>query len=160
MKLGNIFFTVIIVTVIAASGICEDFYVDAVNGSNDNDGRAPEQAWRTITYALNQLVVYSFPITLNVTPGTYDMALGETFPIELISGLTFRGADRDTTIIDATGSGVSAIACFQSEDIVIEGFTITGGSGNLLENPQGIMLHVGGGILCAVGTLLQFRCGE
>ena len=33
------------------------FFVDAVNGSDDNDGRTPETAWRTVQHAIDNTPV-------------------------------------------------------------------------------------------------------
>ena len=39
-------------SLLATTGFASDWYVDAVNGSNANDGTSPATAWRTISYAV------------------------------------------------------------------------------------------------------------
>ncbi|WP_107841218.1 phage tail protein [Metasolibacillus meyeri] len=53
------------------------YYVDVVNGSDDNDGKTKATAWKTLYYAGTQLsykriVSHTHAITLNVEPGTYS----------------------------------------------------------------------------------------
>ncbi len=81
-----------------------DLYVDATGGSDANVGTTPGQALRTITRAL---ALAGSGTRIHVAPGTYDAALGETFPLDLNAPhLHLLGADAQKTIIDATGTGV------------------------------------------------------
>lgn len=77
------------------------FFV-SIDGSNSNDGRTSETAWRTITYACSvSNTDTNFGDTIKVLQGTYSYIepssdpvtgpTGETFPIEPKSGLTIIG---------------------------------------------------------------------
>ncbi len=65
---------------LAPDAFAGDWYVDAVHGSDSNSGASPQAAWRTITHAVTHLQAGSERIL--VAAGTYDVALGEVFPIE------------------------------------------------------------------------------
>ncbi len=74
---------------------------------------------------------------LNVRPGTYDSALGESFPLTLPTGLTLLSTDgpEQTFLI---GDGTSDVVAIQNTVVLsetrVEGFTITGGR-------DGVALH-------------------
>ena len=95
----------------------EIFYVDAVKGSNDNMGSSSEDSWQTISHALSQANgSTSKPATIIIAAGTYNVELGEVFPLELQSNTTLKGlANRDKIIIDAKNSGTSTIACIRKK---------------------------------------------
>ena len=59
-----------------------DYYVDASSGEDTNPGSASEP-WKTITHAVGTAAT---DVKIRVLPGTYDAALGETFPIQLKAG--------------------------------------------------------------------------
>jgi len=60
--------------------LATDYYVDAVNGSNDNSGGSKDDAWKTITFALSQVEgTEEDPVTINIANGTYSRELGEDF---------------------------------------------------------------------------------
>lgn len=73
-------FSLLATSMLAPSAFAGDWYVDAVNGSNANSGTSPASAWRTISHAVAQLPAGSERIL--VAAGTYNAALGESFPIE------------------------------------------------------------------------------
>ena len=61
-----------------------DFYIDAEKGSNFNNGSSPEEAWQTITHALNNISAASKnPVSVFISQGNYDTNLGEQFPIKM-----------------------------------------------------------------------------
>ncbi|QDK22297.1 LIC10774 family surface protein [Leptospira weilii] len=60
-------------------------YVDALSGKNSNPGTSLAP-YKTITYAVSQPGK-----TIYVAPGTYDEALGETFPIRIPAGINLIG---------------------------------------------------------------------
>ncbi len=62
--------------------------------------------------------------------GTYNEALGELFPMTMEPGVSLRGADRQTTVIE--GSGVGTLIQFPNTSIytattVLSGFKISNG---------------------------------
>jgi len=64
-----------------------DCWVDASSGSDTNPG-TQDAPFKTITHALS---VAGANKTVKVLPGTYDTALGETFPLALQSGQVLTG---------------------------------------------------------------------
>ncbi|MBU1626663.1 DUF1565 domain-containing protein, partial [bacterium] len=121
----------------------KDFYVDIVNGSNDNTGTSIDKAWRTITYAL-AIVKYRYylhgTITIHAAPGEYSYYNGEIFPLRLSSNVNLIGASPDSSIINAmdrdpdyTGfnpieNNDVIIGCYNVENVLIKGFTIEDGN--------------------------------
>jgi hypothetical protein len=102
-----------------------DPYVDAVSGSDANNG-AFSTPVKTIKKALTLVTANG---TIRVRPGTYNSALGETFPITMPSGIKLQSTGgAAVTIIDATGANARVFLCSgNSNTTLIEGFTITGG---------------------------------
>jgi hypothetical protein len=100
-------------------------WVDAVNGNDSNygDQSAP---FKTITRALQAVGATG---SIRVKPGTYNTALGETFPLTIPSGRTLRSTNgASLTVIDATGANTRVLYCNgNSNTTLVEGFTITGG---------------------------------
>ena len=83
----KIFLTLTLILVMwQGESLAIDFYVDADNGSNSNDGLQPDSAWKTIAYALSQVIsLEENPTTIHVAAGIYDTDMGvggsETFPL-------------------------------------------------------------------------------
>lgn len=83
-----------------------DWYVDAVAGSDGNDGSlgAP---FRTITHGLSVAVAGQ---TVHVQPGTYAAATGETFPLVVPAGVVLVGDEANqgggATPTQVTGGGL------------------------------------------------------
>ncbi len=76
-----------------------------------------------------------------VAPGTYF----ETINF-LGKAITLRSSDGpEVTTIDAEGMG-TVVTCESGEvqDTVLDGFTVTGGTGTLFEPPGGVFLRLGG----------------
>lgn len=70
--------------------------------------------------------------TVVVYAGEYSPAEGETFPITLADGVAIRGQGKMSTILDATGQGVSVFqlsGATLTRDIVISSLQIRGGGG-------------------------------
>lgn len=121
----------------------DNYYVNASTGSNSSGNGTQSTPWKTITYALNQISGSGH--TLNVAAGTYNAALGETFPIMMNNGVSLVGAGMGVSIIDA-GATSSVIRCISIVDAStkVEGFTIKGGSSSL-----------GGGFYLSAGSALM-----
>jgi hypothetical protein len=68
-------------------GVGADCYVDASSGSDTSPGTI-EEPFKTITHAVTAAGQDKI---IRVQPGTYDAALGETFPIRLESGQSLIG---------------------------------------------------------------------
>jgi hypothetical protein len=92
-----------LVAALCPSAAASDWYVDAGSGNNANSGTSPSQAWRTITWAVSQ-VPPSGSQTIFVAAGTYDVALGEAWPVALRDGLQIVGAGPSSTLLIGTGN--------------------------------------------------------
>ncbi len=135
-------------TVFSVAGM--DYYVDGARGENYEwyDG-SEDLPWKTITHALNSAIVSpAAPATIHVAPGVYSASTnGETFPLNMKSWVSLVGDGADVTVLDAEGASTSVICCFEADDSIIEGFTITGG------HADGVAPECyGGGIYCWRGS--------
>jgi hypothetical protein len=83
---------------------------------------------KTITHALSQAVAND---VISVAAGTYNLALGETFPLVISKNLTLTGAGAPSTTIDATGANTRVIAMNSGVTATVTGVTITGGGNTL-----------------------------
>lgn len=110
------------------------YYVDAVYGSNLTGDGSLQAPWQTITYALSQIT--SSNVEIHVAPGTYNQALGESFPLVMESDVSLIGAGYATTIIagnSAANNPNYSLLYFPPTETytvttVISGFKITNGS--------------------------------
>ncbi|HTP13293.1 MAG TPA: T9SS type A sorting domain-containing protein [Bacteroidota bacterium] len=129
------------------------YFVNASAGNDGNAGTSSGTAFKTITHALS---VAANTDVVNVAAGTYTVALGESFPLTMVSGVTLTGtAGAATTIIDATGSLNRVFDCnSNSSTTIIQGFTITGGRFTASSNGSN---SFGGGIYVHNGsqTIIQ-----
>ena len=110
-----------------------DFWVDVENGSNDNSGLTPDDAWNTITYALTLIDgTKDEPATIHVAKGIYryDMDYSEIYPLNMKNYVTLVGEDKENTILDGRFSGSTIISCTFVENFQIKNLTLTGGTGN------------------------------
>jgi hypothetical protein len=101
-----------------SSGITTESWVDAVNGSNDYNGSFATP-FKTIIYALA-----TTEQTIHVKAGTYDVALGESFPISLSAGQYLQSVASPTTLATIDSTGQSAKTVQLAANNTIEGFTI------------------------------------
>lgn len=144
-------------------------YVNAATGRDTiNDGSIAEP-YKTITKAM-KVALFDVGDTIFVQAGTYDAGNGETFPIRMKPSVKLQGAGASTTTIRGDGAHfvVSVVGgTDNTTGIVIDGFTITGGSATvgggicLDSGPSptisnniitGNSADFGGGILCEGGS--------
>lgn len=158
MKKVTLLTAIVFVLSIAALGVCMDYYVDAVNGSERNSGTAPDDAWKTITHSLS-LVDGTAEETaiIHVAAGIYNLSLGEVYPIELKSNVSLEGTDMDATILDATESKTSVVQIQYVENVLVENLTITGGEGST-HVYMDIEYCYGGGLLISASEALIKNC--
>ncbi len=100
-----------------------DFYVDPIQGSDQNDGTLPGSAWKTVSHALTQIPAKE--AIIHMAEGTYSPDSGENFPWEVYAEVDFVGAGPDQTFVDATGAG-TAFSAVGSEPVLISGVQIRG----------------------------------
>ncbi|MBN1593446.1 MAG: right-handed parallel beta-helix repeat-containing protein [Candidatus Coatesbacteria bacterium] len=131
-----------------------EFYVNAGTGSDANDGLSPATAWHTISHAISSAICSEAdPAEIHVAAGTYSGAAnGETFPLSVGSYVSLIGDGMESTFIDASGSSSRVIHLDMATDLVIDGFTITGGDVGGSGSDS-----TGGGILCDKGSMPTIR---
>ncbi len=109
-------------------------YVDAVNGSDITGDGSSSFPWKTITHALSEMA--GTGLNLYVAAGTYDQALGESFPIRMKSGISVLGVGYTTTILSGIGS--TGVVLFEgtafTTTTILSGFEIKGGAEGILVN--------------------------
>lgn len=125
----------------------ETFYVNAKTGSDDNDGMAPDRAFRTLVRAVDGLVAGD---VVYVAPGTYPVlaaAPGEPQPTEVveIQDIVGTAAQPVSIIADSTGEKTGAdpgdviidgkdaaigVRVSRSRYVVVDGFRIVRAKGN------------------------------
>jgi len=124
----------------------DDWFVDAVSGSNANAGTSESAAWLTITHALIQVPDPGAGEVhrILVAPGTYDVTLGEVFPLRLRPQIELIGTGGSAaTTLDADGASVIRGVAFQSDpylhhDTLVQGFALRDGN-------WGVYLHAADG---------------
>jgi hypothetical protein len=75
-------------------------YVDT-SGSDTEGTGSRLRPYRTITYALTQ---WQSGQIIEVGEGTFDLDGGETFPIQVGTGVSIRGVDKDSTFVVGPGA--------------------------------------------------------
>lgn len=114
------------------------WFVDAINGDDLNPGTSPQSAFKTLFKALGRNQALANGDVIQVAPGRYDPANGESFPLQTPpaaprTGIQLIGAGTATTVIsatDATGSQQFNTwqytpSCVKVEDgWFVSGFTI------------------------------------
>jgi len=104
-----------------------DWFVDPIDGDDANEGTRPEIAFRTIRRALQ---VAGGGDIVQLAPGRYDTALGETFPIAVPEGVTLRGDEATkgaNVVIAANASAISSTAIAPGVGSTLAGLTIHSG---------------------------------
>jgi|GEM_PF-1335880 len=96
-----------------------DYYV-STTGSNEAGDGSVGNPWQTITYASTQT---GSGDTIHVLPGTYNAALGETFPITLEAGVRFLSETTGLATIDSETAAVDTL--YLNSNTTLEGFYIS-----------------------------------
>ena len=107
-------------------------YVNAAAGVDSGTCLQPDESCRTITFAMSQALGGNPGDTIIVAPGTYNVDLGEDFPIAFKSGVQLvASGSAGNTVIDASGDiirqGIIRSVANASSAARIEGFTLTNG---------------------------------
>ena len=102
------------------------------SGSNENEGMSESSPLKTITYALSVIAANEeSPYTIFLNAGTYSPGTnGEIFPIKLISYVTIKGKEEETTILNAGGKE-SVFSLNNVHNSKIDNLIITNGSVSL-----------------------------
>lgn len=93
-----------------------------VNPNSGNDGAIGSQSapFKTLTYALQQAQT---GITIQLTPGIYDVANGETFPLVISSGVIVVGDEANKgsgILIEGSGEYISFTFALQNITFLLE----------------------------------------
>lgn len=151
-KIFYLFFQTMLISISFAQSV---YFVNAAVGNNASGNGSVGNPFKTITKALT--VSASVGDSIKVSAGTYNKALGETFPLEMLTGRKLIGtAGAITTIIDATGSKNRVFNCNgNSNTTIIQGFTIMGGYA--IDTTSGGVTSKGGGLFITNGsqTIIQ-----
>ncbi|MBN1592110.1 MAG: right-handed parallel beta-helix repeat-containing protein [Candidatus Coatesbacteria bacterium] len=123
----------------------QHLYVDANSGDDGNDG-SELSPMETITHALQSAEGSPTSILkVHVAQGEYSAATnGESFPLSVGDYTILMGRGAGLSVLNAAGETVRVISCSEVQDVVIAGFTITGGNAQGSGEDQN-----GGGILCS-----------
>jgi parallel beta-helix repeat protein len=124
-----------------------NYYVNVGTGSDTNAGTTAGAPFQTITKALSVATISGQ--TINVAPGTYNAATGETFPFTIPAGVSLIGDEAtrgSSTIIAGGGSTPPYASTFISVTVamgantVLAGFTVTNiNTSGLVSFPMGVI---------------------
>ena len=107
-------------------------HVNAATGVNTGNCSSAGSPCKTITYAMSQAVAGNPGDIVSVAPGTYNVALGEIFPITFKNGVQLLATGNPSnTIIDGAGDtvkkGLMKSQSNNSAAAKIDGFTFRNG---------------------------------
>jgi hypothetical protein len=114
MELTNInrYLTVFMIMLFSDATAQNVYFVNAVTGNNSTGTGSVVAPFKTITKALS--VSGAESDSIKVAPGTYNSSLGETFPIEMLTGRKLIGVSgAKVTVIDAAGLKESCYQLFE-----------------------------------------------
>lgn len=133
-------------------------YYVATTGSNANAGTSSGVPFKTITYALS---VADSASVIYIAAGTYNVALGEVFPLTINNAISLIGsAGAVNTVINAIGSSTRVILSQPAGGAsLLEGLTIKNGEMTGDANVSEEFSAYGGGIKhIGPGKLAVKRC--
>src|SRR5712691_9545171 len=125
------------------------FYVNASTGSDTNTG-TPSLPFKTITFAMTKATKSGS--TVQVDPGLYDVANGETFPITVPAGVLLKGDETTkgggSTPTSIVGGGLApgatagsvGVALLPGMGSTIAGFAITNNNSSFTDR-RGLILR-------------------
>ncbi|MFN0006466.1 MAG: right-handed parallel beta-helix repeat-containing protein [Planctomycetota bacterium] len=102
-----------------------DWYVDAANGSDVNDGLTPATAWRTLTHAMGAIPSQPPLVleTIHMAGGVYDAQLGEVYPVAARPLTRIVGAPLSPRPILDGGGAQSILAYWPDPNTSVDGST-------------------------------------
>lgn len=97
---------VLLGSVLAARAFAGDWYVDALNGVDNNNGVTPGTAWRSISHALTLIPGGGSVETIHIASGLYShSSSGDSFPLVLRPNFQLIGEEGPAnTVVDAGGA--------------------------------------------------------
>ncbi|HEB60351.1 MAG TPA: DUF1565 domain-containing protein [Phycisphaeraceae bacterium] len=109
--------------------LCEQRYVDPVNGSNSNPGTI-NQPWKTLSHAMINI---NAPGTIILLPGIYAPSTNqESYPIWMRKDVSIQGTSAMNTILKGEGSSILLFMANPSdhdtyENVLVDAVTLTDG---------------------------------
>lgn len=148
--LTTVSLAIVLILSVISSCAAADYYVNAGAGSDFNAGTSPDDAWQTITHALNTVTgTAESPATIHIAAGTYSASTnGESFPLQIRSYVTLRGESPASTTLDGERQS-QVIHCLGTDSVSIEHLGIADGRAEGSE-----LLYENGGCLCSIGSEL------
>ena len=136
------------------------YYVDALNGDDDNDGLSPETAFATIQKSIDSAVNGD---TILVAPGTYTGPGNRDIDFYGLAITVRSESGPENCIIDCNGSDANPHRGFyfhsdEDANSILAGFTITNGYGLKDRKFAGLMRSVGGAIFCDASSPTIANC--
>ena len=122
----------------SAAPAAQAYHVNASSGSDITGDGSAGNPWKTISHAANKVSAGTSASRqiIAVAAGTYDGALGETFPIVFENEyVRLVGSGAVKTIID--GGGATDVISVTAEGITIWNFTIQNAAGDGIESSMG-----------------------
>ncbi|WP_419190765.1 right-handed parallel beta-helix repeat-containing protein [Saltatorellus ferox] len=119
-----------------------NYWVDPAHGSDGAAGTSSTAPWKTLTHAITNAAAGA---TVHMQPGTYGIASGETYPLEVTYSLNLVGdGDRSAVIINGAGGGFRLIrvATVGSPVMEFSDFTIDGGDSETLVSVENANLSL------------------
>jgi len=122
-----------------------DYYVDGTNGDDSNSGLSRDDAWKTITHALEVVAPNdASPGTIHVAPGTYAASTnGETFPLTLRSYIRLIGSGAVATVLDAEWEH-GLVYCHMTYGVSIKDLSMRHGNSKRIISCAGTSLSLRG----------------
>ena len=110
--------TLVLFLALAPAAVATTWYVDGVNGNDNNDCKSPQTACKTIGHAIS---LASSSDTIMVAPATYTENLTVNFNLKII------GADPTTTIVDGNQAGTVVTIPSTTAIVTLSKLTIQNG---------------------------------
>jgi len=108
----------------AAAAVPADIWVSATTGSDTTGDGSEATPYKTITKALSVAAAFD---DVHVMPGTYDTALGETFPLDIPQHVSLLGEGPPLPHIAGDSVHTTITLTAATDFSFIRGFELTGG---------------------------------
>ncbi|QDU68960.1 DUF1565 domain-containing protein [Engelhardtia mirabilis] len=122
---------------LAAPSFADTLFVDAVTGDDQQGLGSPTAPFATVTKAVAALGAQPGPHTIRVAPGVYNVALGESFPIQLPKDTELQGAGHSLCTISGEGDGT---LLRMDRGVLITDFTVQRGDVGILSAVPGFTI--------------------
>ncbi|KPQ40709.1 MAG: Protein of unknown function (DUF1565) [Phormidium sp. OSCR] len=127
-------------------------FVNPTQGRDHPGGGSEAQPLRTLTYALRRAEANT---VIFLSPGTYNRANGEVFPLRLPSGVTLYGNPRGQGQGVMISGGGSLDSAYGSQHTAIAAADGSGLNGVTVSNPQGHGIWLASGRLWVVNSTFE-----